>query len=264
MGLKDDLIKRAAGGSSFVRGEQKAPEIEEQPAEEATSSLTSGFDLSDILESNPLEEAFSQAAEEEQSGLDDMYNDPLPQSNFQQPQAQFNPYETQQPEPIQQQPEQDFSQDFSQMQYTQPQAQFSQPQVFDTHQMDNPYGDQMYQQPQQQFYQPQPTVSFEQTYAPQPIQEEISTPSGLEAQLLLLAKKVILEDITQTFTSDIVTKNALEKLVNSYLDQLDSPYTNSNAVLVSVIDEILESNYTHDHYGELVPQVLQSVKADLQ
>lgn len=259
MGLKDDLIKRAAGGSSFVRGEQKAPEIEEQPAEEATSSLTDGFDLSDILESNPLEEAFSQAAEEEQSGLDDMYNDPLPQDNFQQPQAQFNPYEMQ-PEPVQQ-PMQDFSQDFSQ--YSQPQA-FNQPQVFDTHQMDNPYGDQMYQQPQQQYYQPQPAMSFEQSYAPQPMQEEVSTPSGLESQLLLLAKKVILEDVTQTFTSDIVTKNALEKLVNSYLEQLDSPYTNSNAVLVSVIDEILESDYTHDHYGELVPQVLQSVKADLQ
>ena len=120
---------------------------------------------------------------------------------------------------------------------------------------------------EQAFYQPQPQSAPVQDFS---MYAEPSTDvssydnSTLEGQLLLLAKKVILEDVTKTFTSELLHQNALEKLVNSYLDHLDSPYTNSNAVLVSVIDEILSSDYTHEHYGELVPLVLQSVKADLQ
>lgn len=90
-------------------------------------------------------------------------------------------------------------------------------------------------------------------------QEEI-----LKENLLSYAKKVILEDIINGgFSSSLLTKEALNRLVTSYLNNEDSPYTNSAAVLISVIDEIKSSEYKETHYGELTASVLQSVKEDL-
>lgn len=90
-----------------------------------------------------------------------------------------------------------------------------------------------------------------------------SVNSILEENLLALAKKVVLEDIVKTFESALITKDALSKLIDSYLNNSQSPYTNGKAVLTSVIDEIMASDYEESHYGELVPMILSSVKADL-
>lgn len=89
----------------------------------------------------------------------------------------------------------------------------------------------------------------------------------LGEDLLNLSKRVILLDIcnTDNFTSQIVTKEALQKLINAYLSGDDSkyPFSNSKAVLSSVIDEICDSDYKHDHYDKLTNSVLVSVKNDL-
>lgn len=261
MGLKDELIKRAAGGSSFVGKQEEQPVEEETPSvlEDNLSSLN--VDLSDVLDSNPLEQVISEAVVEEQQEFD--LSSSLQPDIYQVPQTQvdnqglFDNYQEQQ---FMQQP-------LPQTQpYAQPQQQYQPTPQFEAQ---NPYEMQNQYNPvqEQSFYQPQQQQTPAQDFS---MYEEPSTDSfscdnnSLGEQLLLLAKRVILEDVTKTFTSELLHQNALEKLVNSYLEHLDSPYTNSNAVLVSVIDEILASDYTHEHYGELVPLVLKSVKADLQ
>lgn len=131
-----------------------------------------------------------------------------------------------------------------------------QPNLYQQPQQDNGYGFNNYQQDSYNQYsniqQESPSISTED-------QEEI-----LKENLLSYAKKVILEDIINGgFSSSLLTKEALNRLVTSYLNNEDSPYTNSAAVLISVIDEIKSSEYKETHYGELTASVLQSVKEDL-
>ena len=142
--------------------------------------------------------------------------------------------------------------------------------------MQNSYDYQQNSTPQQQYGMQDYTPQYSQVVPePAPVSYGMSDTSSnsyssdssvnsiLEENLLALAKKVVLEDIVKTFESALITKDALSKLIDSYLNNSQSPYTNGKAVLTSVIDEIMASDYEESHYGELVPMILSSVKADL-
>lgn len=274
MSLKDDLLKKASVGGKFQpsqnvdrRASSSKPQSSKQETHLDLNSLFSdqgsnnGFDDHDfdsgVEEQQSFEESqqqdfssqdyskndFEQDTDQDQEftipeqNQDQQYQDPYPQQQYQQPQQQFNPYQ----------------QGYSQNPFTQPQQQTYQPQQSQYQQSQQSYQSrQQYQQPQQS-YQP----------VPEDYQGDPEDSTTLEEKLLLLAKETVLNDIANTFDSQLVTKAALQQLISFYLDNTDSPYTNGSAVLIAVIDEILASDYTQEHYKDLIPMILNSVKDDL-
>ena len=87
--------------------------------------------------------------------------------------------------------------------------------------------------------------------------------SNLEAKLLIKAKQTVLDDISSNFKSNILTEEALKKIIDAYINKKKTDFTNSDAIFTSVLDEIISSDYSHDYYGELVQEILESVKSDI-
>ena len=66
------------------------------------------------------------------------------------------------------------------------------------------------------------------------------------------------------FESEIVTTKALTKMVESYLENKNvSVIANGNAILSAVVDEVIESGYEEEHYGDMTKDILLAVKSDL-
>lgn len=113
---------------------------------------------------------------------------------------------------------------------------------------------------------PEPQPVFQP--APQPSPRAPQRPkqtsnSGLGDSLLALAKQVVMEDISTNFSSGLVTEDALHSLITAYLSDDNMPFANGNAILASVIDEVLSDGYANDHYTKLTSDILASVKTDL-
>ena len=287
MSLKDDLLKKASSGSKFQpsqnvdrRGSSK-PQAPKQETHLDLNSLFNdqgngnGFDDNNfdagVEEQQEFEESQNQDFSSQDYSNDDFEQDSDQSQEFtipdnsqdqQQYQDQYSLHQAyQQAQQQYQQTQQQFNpyqQGYSQSPFAQVQQQYQQQQ-------------QAYQQPQQPYpsqsqYQPQtqPT-QVQQSYQPVPedYQGEPEDSATLEERLLLLAKETVLNDIANTFDSQLVTKAALQQLISFYLDNTDSPYTNGSAVLIAVLDEILASDYTQEHYKDLIPMILNSVKDDL-
>lgn len=93
--------------------------------------------------------------------------------------------------------------------------------------------------------------------------EDIYYPSELQNNLLSLAKRVILTDIQQTYTSKLLTAEALNKLIDAYLSDDNTSISNEHQVFGAVLDEIISSKFQEEHYGDLTVSVLEAIKADL-
>ncbi len=88
--------------------------------------------------------------------------------------------------------------------------------------------------------------------------------NGLGTKLVDLAKGIVLRDMLEHFESEIVTTKALTKMVESYLENKNvSVIANGNAILSAVVDEVIESGYEEEHYGDMTKDILLAVKSDL-
>lgn len=88
--------------------------------------------------------------------------------------------------------------------------------------------------------------------------------NSLGTKLVDLAKGIVLRDMLEHFESEIVTTKALTKMVESYLENKNvSIIANGNAILSAVVDEVIESGYEEEHYGDMTKDILLSVKSDL-
>lgn len=91
-----------------------------------------------------------------------------------------------------------------------------------------------------------------------------SNKNDLGIKLVDLAKGIVLRDMLEHFESEIVTTKALTKMVESYLETKNvSVIANGNAILSAVIDEVIDSGYEEDHYGDMTKDILLAVKYDL-
>lgn len=90
------------------------------------------------------------------------------------------------------------------------------------------------------------------------------TDNSLGTKLVDLAKGIVLRDMLEHFESEIVTTKALTKMVESYLENKNvSVIANGNAILSAVVDEVIESGYEEEHYGDMTKDILLAVKSDL-
>lgn len=88
--------------------------------------------------------------------------------------------------------------------------------------------------------------------------------NSLGTKLVDLAKGIVLRDMLEHFESEIVTTKALTKMVESYLENKNvSVIANGNAILSAVVDEVIESGYEEEHYGDITKDILLAVKSDL-
>lgn len=88
--------------------------------------------------------------------------------------------------------------------------------------------------------------------------------NSLGTKLVDLAKGIVLRDMLEHFESEIVTTKALTKMVESYLENKNvSVIANGNAILSAVVDEVIESGYEEEHYGDMTKDILLAVKSDL-
>lgn len=88
--------------------------------------------------------------------------------------------------------------------------------------------------------------------------------NSLGTKLVDLAKGIVLRDMLEHFESEIVTTKALTKMVESYLENNNvSVIANGNAILSAVVDEVIESGYEEEHYGDMTKDILLAVKSDL-
>lgn len=285
MSLKDDLLRKASAGGKFQpsqnvdrRSTSSNAPVPKQETHLDLNSLFSdqgndnGFDDGSFDSGVEDQQGFEENQNQDYSSQDYSHNDfdqesdqnqefTIPdqgqdqqqyQDQYSQPQQPQQPYQPQQ-QTYQVQPQQQFNpyqQGYSQNPFAQVQQQY-QPQQ--SYQSQSQYQPQRQQSQTQQSYQP----------VPEDYQGDPEDSATLEEKLLLLAKETVLNDIANTFDSQLVTKAALQQLISFYLDNTDSPYTNGSAVLIAVIDEILASDYTQDHYKDLIPMILNSVKDDL-
>lgn len=286
MSLKDDLLRKASAGGKF----QPSQNVDRRsnssnvpvPKQETHLDLNSLF--SDQGNDNGFDDSSFDSGVEDQQGFEESQNQDYSSQDYSH--NDFDQESDQNQEftiPDQDQDQQPYQDQYSQQQ--QPQQPYQPQQQFNPYQQgftQNPFAQAQQQQqyqPQQQTYQ-QPLQSYQsqpqyqsqrrqsqaqQSYQPVPedYQGDPEDFATLEEKLLLLAKETVLNDIANTFDSQLVTKAALQQLISFYLDNTDSPYTNGSAVLIAVIDEILASDYTQDHYKDLIPMILNSVKDDL-
>ena len=286
MSLKDDLLKKASSGGKFQPSQnvdRRSPSKAQAPKQETHLDLNSLFD--DQGNDNSFDNNSFDSGVEEQQGFEenqsqDFSSQDFSDNDFEQENDQNQEFTI----PEQNQEQQQYQDQYSQQQmYQQPQQQYQPQQQFNPYQQgysQSPFAQvqqqqyqqqQTYQQPQQSYqsqsqYQPQrQQPQTQQSYQPVPedYQGNPEDSATLEEKLLLLAKETVLNDIANTFDSQLVTKAALQQLISFYLDNTDSPYTNGSAVLIAVIDEILASDYTQEHYKDLIPMILNSVKDDL-
>lgn len=90
------------------------------------------------------------------------------------------------------------------------------------------------------------------------------TDNSLGTKLVDLAKGIVLKDMLEHFESEIVTTKALTKMVEAYLETKNvSVIANGNAILSAVVDEVIESGYEEEHYGDMTKDILLAVKSDL-
>lgn len=88
--------------------------------------------------------------------------------------------------------------------------------------------------------------------------------NSLGTKLVDLAKGIVLRDMLEHFESEIVTTKALTKMVESYLENKNvSVIANGNAILSAVVDEVIDSGYEEEHYGDMTKDILLAVKSDL-
>ena len=123
------------------------------------------------------------------------------------------------------------------------------------------------------YSQPEPAPSYAPEPQPQPYVEHqsIEEPTGesklqSETASLLLdyAKSHIMLDIATSFTSAIFSKEAVTNLINAYNGKANAQsYSNANALICSLLDEVVESDYKKDHYGDITKDVIAAIKEDL-
>lgn len=87
--------------------------------------------------------------------------------------------------------------------------------------------------------------------------------SGVMSELLTLAKRTILKDISDNFESSIFTKESLQNLIASYSSSKQSNYSNFNALFASLLDEVMDSKYVHEYYQDMTNSVINSIKSDI-
>lgn len=87
--------------------------------------------------------------------------------------------------------------------------------------------------------------------------------SELKTKLLQKSKETILKDIKENYASEMFTNTLINKLIDSYLENAENEIKNSNAIFSSILDEIINSSYKHEYYTDLVKEVLESVKNDI-
>lgn len=81
----------------------------------------------------------------------------------------------------------------------------------------------------------------------------------LKDKLLLLAQRTVLKDVQANFESKLLSKEALEELVDSYLEDREFSYENRNPILISLIEEVKASDYVHQHYKTVLNEIFDSV-----
>lgn len=121
------------------------------------------------------------------------------------------------------------------------------------------------------YSQPEPAPSYAPEPQPYVERHDIEEPTGgsklqNETASLLLdyAKSHIMLDIATSFTSGIFSKEAVTNLINAYNGKANAQsYSNANALICSLLDEVVESDYKNDHYGDITKDVIAAIKEDL-
>jgi hypothetical protein len=291
MGLKDQLIQKATG--SF---QQEPEQLEEEDNFDLKNFFQDDVEIEeeDNYENNTsVLDAFAQEQQQQQQEQPrEQQQWQPPQDNWQQSSQSWEPQQNQwqpqnnwEPEQNSWQPQQQNNWEPQQQSNWEPQQQWQpqnswepepqqnqwqpQPQQQNSWEQPQQQCQQQYQQqwqpePQQNNWEPEPSynsniISYDNTA--NSIEENAN--DGLKEELLSLAKKTVLENIAQNFTSSILTKEALVNLVTNYVKGSGGNITNSNYIFAAVIDEIISNKYAHEYYGDLTIKVLESVKRDL-
>ena len=80
-------------------------------------------------------------------------------------------------------------------------------------------------------------------------------------KLIGLAKQTILNDIKENFTSKFLLPEATKGIIDSYLENNPKlfQYENRDAILVTLLLEVISSGYTNAHYNGYSEDILQYV-----
>lgn len=296
MGLKDELIKKSQKNGFKAQPKQQRQVEEDKILQLDTASLydepSSQGNDNDIDLSYAIDGGISNGEIEEDFSIDDPMDgngsgvpshdiddpDPAPHPVVQQDQGyqQYDNY-PQQPYPQQMPPQQQYGcqqkQQFGSSglygydNYPQQQNSYQQSNYYPQNQQNS--FDTSYDEPVTNKRHSHRSYDVPTAPAPVPIPEPEPEPAEevddrtLEDKLLDLAKQTVLTDVIGKFKSNIITDNALQKLVTAYLDGTDWPFSNGQVVLISALDEIVSSDYRNDIYEDLTSDIIESVKSDL-
>lgn len=256
MTLKEELLRKAKSGEPFHGGAKPdnsvgnvsddldvQMEFEEQQDEEQQDTLQPNFD-EDFSDVN-----LDFGEEDEEN--DYSYEEETPQESEPEPEPEYTPKPKPQrkPKPEPQYIEEQYE---PEPQYVEQQHYEPEPQHYD---------------PEPQHYDPEPQyVPQKQQYTPRQQyapQQHTSNSNELSEKLVALAKRTVLERILSGFQSNIVTPEALTKIVAEYNGSQKSGISNGNAILSAVIDEALNDDFKEEHYDNLTADILMAVKKDL-
>lgn len=249
MTLKEELLRKAKSGEPFHGGAKPdnsvgnvsddldvQMEFEEQQDEEQQDTLQPNFD-EDFSDVN-LD--FGEEEEEE----DYSYEEETPQEPEPEPEPEYTPKPKPQRKP-------------------KPEPQY----VEEQYEPEPQYAEQQHYEPEPQHYEPEPQyVPQKQQYTPRqqytPSQHS-SNSNELPNKLVVLAKHTVLDRILSGFQSNIVTTEALTKVIAEYKGSSKSGISNGYAILSAVIDEALDDEFKEEHYDILTADILMAIKKDL-
>lgn len=249
MTLKEELLRKAKSGEPFHGGAKPdnsvgnvsddldvQMEFEEQQDEEQQDTLQPNFD-EDFSDVN-LD--FGEEDEED----DYSYEEETPQEPEPEPEPEYTPKPKPQRKP-------------------KPEPQY----VEEQYEPEPQYDEQEQYEPEPQHYEPEPQyVPQKQQYTPRQQYtppKHNSNSNELPNKLIVLAKHTVLDRILSGFQSNIVTTEALTKVIAEYKGSQKSGISNGNAILSAVIDEALNDDFKEEHYDNLTADILTAVKKDL-
>lgn len=249
MTLKEELLRKAKSGEPFHGGAKPdnsvgnvsddldvQMEFEEQQDEEQQDTLQPNFD-EDFSDVN-LD--FGEEEEED----DYSYEEETPQEPEPEPEPEYTPKPKPQRKP-------------------KPEPQY----IEEQYEPEPQYDEQEQYEPEPQHYEPEPQyVPQKQQYAPRQQYtppKHNSNSNELPNKLIVLAKHTVLDRILSGFQSNIVTTEALTKVIAEYKGSSKSGISNGYAILSAVIDEALDSDFKEEHYDVLTADILTAIKKDL-
>lgn len=275
MSFKDQLVAKTRSGKltadELSDSNTLSDDIftDDEPALTGFTKQDEDFDPNDLLETQDIDEleklAYTEAPATHDYGIADIDIDDVP----------IEPEEPHVPQPVAASPQPE--QQVAQVSYGAPVVQEPEPEPYAPPAVTAPiYAPPVAPAPEPAPYaapRTQPEVPYVHEPQPQPYVEhhdveEVPEESKIQAEtaslLLDYAKSHIMLDIATSFNSEIFSKEAVTNLINAYNGKANAQsYSNANALISSLLDEVVESDYKNDHYGDLTKNVIAAIKEDL-